>query len=106
MLYGLSTIVLPGVHLAFHDDDHDHEGGGIRHLDHDDDHDHDRDHHPHGAGSLVHFATAISDGPAAPLVLVSAPLFAPEPMAPPDEAAVLDRQTESPLARGPPVHSS
>src|SRR5262245_15071943 len=107
LLYGLGTIVLPGVHLAFHTDDHDHEGGGIRHRDHDDDdHDSDHDHHPHGAGSLAHFATAIADGPAAPLVLLSAPLVCPEPIAPHDDGALIAPHAAPSLARGPPLCSS
>src|SRR5262245_26682311 len=101
LLYGFSTVVLPCVPLAFHDDDHDHDGGGLSHHD-----DGDHDSHPHGDGTIVHFAAAISDAPAAPIVLVSAPLETRESIIPRDDGAPMDRDALPPLARGPPVQSS
>lgn len=62
VLYLLVALVLPGLHVAHHHDDHDHEGGGINHHapllaehaapdpDHDAGHGHDHDDGDHDHG--------------------------------------------------------
>jgi len=116
LFFGGSTL-LPGLHVAFHDNHHSHEGGGIhRHDDGDDDdddapspwgaadygHSH-RPGHDHGDGSLAHFAAALGDGvePAASLADLGPAASPPfdDPAFPP-----LARSSRGhPDVRGPPA---
>jgi hypothetical protein len=127
LLYLLGTTAFPSLHLAFHDIDHDHEGGGVRyHARHgseagehvhqhahgeDGDHGHETDHRPeppreeggHGLTSLAHFQSAVGDG--SPLAFELQPLGTTPELTPSPAVAPLAGRLDArpPSSRGPPA---
>ena len=123
-LFFVGSTLLPALHLAFHDNHHDHEGGGIHVHDHDDgdpdddddddgptsgailDHRHPHGHehgdHEHGDGSLFHFGAALGDGAPADSGLIRL-AWVTEPARDLRASAWCDtRPLHTPDARGPP----
>lgn len=120
-----ATTLLPAVHLAFHDRDHDHAGGTIRYERHRHETPHrhgngkahthgksghrhapppaDQDDPRHGDGSLAHFALALGESGSFAVASVSEPLTAGSPILSADPPAIHSGFHASDPARGPPA---